>query len=110
MASKKRRNARTSSGSRKLRSVRQIKQRGHAQSRRYGGDLIDTSIIECEEGRRQFTFEDEYTLFRKTRGRSGLDYNPSKRLLNTPHGSTFKKMPIGELMSKPISKYHHHGK
>jgi hypothetical protein len=84
---------------------------GHAQSRGYGGDLVDNSLLEPDPGRKLYSFEDEYKTYRRTRGRRGLAPNPNKRPDENHHIALFKrsasycgKFPIGQLMEKPIRK------
>ena len=89
----------TSSGIRKLKVSKGLK----LKSRKYGGNLISTKML-VKDGRKEWTFEDEYKLFKRTRGHSGLNPKPESRGNNMPPWSMCRRYPIGELMSKPITK------
>jgi len=108
MAGKKRkRNGKTSSGYRKQRAI----EGKRIKSRRYGGGLIENTLLLDESYRKLMTFEEEYKTFRVTRGKRGVISDPDKRGPENPQNDLFKcyatycgKFPIGELMSKPIRK------
>jgi hypothetical protein len=85
------------------------KKHGHCESRRYGGDLVDNSFVECE--RKQYSFDEEYKTYRRTRGRRGLAPNPDKRQDENPAIRLYKSLstycgrfPIGQLMEYPIGR------
>jgi len=82
---------------------------GHALSRRYGGDLVDESFTECE--RKQYSFDEEYKTYRRTRGRRGLAPNPDVRQDENQAIAIYKRLstycgrfPIGKLMEYPIGR------
>ena len=81
------------------------KRKGHARKRRTGISLSMFPDPERKEGK---TFDDEYRIFRKTRGRTGLNPNPDKRkpenpnVLNRDSVLSCGWFPIGELMQNPI--------
>ena len=66
---------------------------------------IHETIINATCTIRPITFEEQYKLFRKTKGRKGLNPNPDKRGEENyylTHPEITSKFPITSLMEKPI--------
>ena len=94
---------------RKTNRMSYTQRHGHSPSKRYGGDLVDGSFPECE--RKQYSFDEEYKTYRRTRGRRGLAPNPDVRQDENPAIALYKRLstycgrfPIGQLMEYPIGR------
>ncbi len=70
----------------------------------------DSTILRWKTPKRSVgrTFEDEYKSYRVTRGKKGWSWSPDRRGLENPNyvniNSVFatRRVPIGELMTRPI--------
>lgn len=80
------------------------KNHGHSYTR-----STSTPMFKAPERQPGTTFDDEYQEFKKSGGRRGLNPNPKQRQTENPmylaRNSIFstRRVPIGELMEKPIS-------